>query len=364
MNNERHYWVAFSYVPGIGPTRARQLLEMFGSLREAWHAPAEAVAQAGIDKRALKSLHEARKRIDIGAEVARLDKLGIAVLTWEDPIYPRLLAQLRHIDHAPLVLYVRGRLSEDDHWALTVVGTRRITAYGRQVTRRIVPEVAAQGVTVVSGLARGVDGEAHQAALEAGGRTIAVLPCGLDRIYPSEHRQLAARIVQNGAIITPFPLNTRPEAGNFQPRNRVLSGMGRGVLVIEGGHKSGSLITARYALEQGRDVLAVPGSIMNRSSDGPNKLIQDGAYPILHASDIMEAMQMEYVPDYVEARQTLPEMSDAEQAVLGVLTDQPTHIDDIAQRLQLPINQVSSTLTMLVLKGVVREVDTMTYART
>ena len=364
MSNERHYWVAFSYVRGIGPTRARQLLEYFGSFREAWHGSENALTQAGVDKRALKSLLEARQRIDIGAEVARLDKLGIAVLTWEDPIYPSLLAQLRSIDHAPLVLYARGRLTEDDHWALTVVGTRRITAYGRQVTQRIVPDIAAQGVTIVSGLARGVDTEAHRAALDAGGRTIAVLPCGLDRIYPPENRQLAARIVQNGAIITPFPLNTPPDAGNFQPRNRVLSGMGRGVLVIEGGHKSGSLITARYALEQGRDVLAVPGSIMHRSSDGPNRLIQDGAYPILHASDVMEALKMEYVPDYVEARQTLPDMSSIEKTVLGVLTDQPLHIDDITQRLDLPINQVSSTLTMLVLKGVVREIDVMTYART
>lgn len=360
---ERQYWVGFSYVPGIGPTRVRQLLEYFGTLHEAWHAPREALAQAGIDRRALKSLTEARQRIDPLAEMARLDKLGIAVFTWDDEEYPALLATLRSIDHAPPVLYVRGTLTPDDDSALAVVGTRRVTAYGRQVTPRLTEELAASGITIVSGLARGIDTLAHEAALGVDGRTIAVLPCGLDTIYPPENRRLAAQIVRQGALVTPFPLGTQPEAGNFQPRNRTLSGIARGVLVVEAGKKSGALITAGYALEQGREVFAVPGNITSKASDGANRLIQDGAMPILRANDVLEALHMEQIAQHTEARRDLPPMSDTERAIVEALSEQPLYIDQIAVMSGFPVNEVSSTLTLLALKGLVREVDTMTYVR-
>ncbi len=360
---ERRFWVAFSMVPGIGPVRVRRLLEHFGSLSEAWHSPLDKLRSAGLDSRALEQMAQARQEIDPAAELARLDRLGIAVLTWEDDVYPGLLAQLREIDQAPPVLYVRGSLSEADEWALAVVGTRSISAYGRQVAHTLAADLAASGLTIVSGLARGVDAEAHTAALEVGGRTLAVLGCGLDLIYPPEHRQLAARIVQHGALVSPFPLGTLPEARMFAPRNRVLSGLARGVLVIEAGEKSGALLTAGHALEQGREVFAVPGNITARGSSGTNRLIQEGAHPVLDARDVLEVLQMEQVALHAQARSELPPVSGPERAVLECLSQDPLHIDELTRQCGLPVSVVSSTLAMLELKGMVRQVAVMTYVR-
>ncbi len=360
---EREFWIGFNKIPGVGPVRFRQLLDVFGTLGNAWHASREDLRQAGLDKRAIQSVLENRRLIDPRAELARLDKLGIAVLTWEDDLYPPLLSELRAIDQAPPVLYLRGTLDESDLWALTVVGTRSISAYGRQVAHRLAAELAANGLCIVSGLARGVDAEVHAAALEVGGRTLAVLGCGLDTIYPPEHRQLAASIIQNGALISPFPLGTRPEGKNFAPRNRVMSGLARGVLVVEAGDKSGALVTAGYALEQGREVFAVPGNITAHGSNGTNHLIQDGAHPVLSAQDILEVLDLERVAHYVEAAASLPSMSADEEQVMRNISNDPAHIDDLTRLCELPVAQVSSALTMLELKGVVRQVAPMTYVR-
>lgn len=362
--NERQYWVAFNQVPGIGPVRVRRLLEAFTTLSEAWRASEPALQAAGVDRRTLDNLREVRQRIDPQVELARLDKLGIAVMTWEDELYPPLLADLRASDQAAPVLYVRGTLIESDIWSLAVVGTRSISAYGRQVTHRLAADLAANGVTIVSGLARGVDAEAHTAALEAGGRTIAVMGCGLDTIYPPEHRQLASRIMLQGALISPFSLGTAPEAKNFAPRNRVLSGISRGVLVTEAGDTSGALTTAGYALEQGREVFAVPGNITAQGSSGTNRLIQDGAHPVIAADDILDVLNMERIAQHKEAQVSLPSMSPSEQTVYQSLTRDPLHIDDLTRACGIPVFQVSSALTMLELKGLVRQVAYMTYVRT
>jgi DNA processing protein len=360
---ERQFWVAFNKVPGIGPVRVRRLLECFGSLAEAWQAPLQSLEDAGLDRRALDNFAEARRVTDPAVELARLDKLGIAVMTWEDELYPTLLAELRQIDHAPPVLFVRGSITEADQWALTIVGTRSISVYGRQVTHQLAADLAVNGLTIVSGLARGVDAEAHSAALEAGGRTIAVLGCGLDTIYPPEHRQLAAKIVQHGALVSPFSLQTAPEGKNFAPRNRVLAGLSRAVLVTEAGEKSGALSTAGYALEQGREVFAVPGNITAHGSNGANRLIQDGAHPILSAEDILEALNLERVTHFVEAQASLPSVNETENIIYGCLSREPLHIDDLTRQCGLPVAQVSSALTMLELKGLIRQVGTMTYVR-
>jgi DNA processing protein len=360
---EREFWIAFNKIPGVGPVRFRLLLAAFGTLRNAWQASLDDLSQAGLDRRAIQSVSENRRLIDPGAELARLDKLGIAVLTWEDDLFPPLLSELRPIDQAPPVLYVRGTLEESDIWALTIVGTRSISAYGRQVAHRLAADLAANGLCIVSGLARGVDAEAHTAALEVGGRTIAVLGCGLDTIYPPEHRQLAARIIRNGALISPFALGTRPEGKNFAPRNRIMSGLARGVLVVEASDKSGALVTAGYALEQGREVFAVPGNITAHGSNGTNRLIQDGAHPVLDAQDILEVLDLEQVARYVEAASQLLSMSAEEEKLLKHISDNPTHIDELTRLSNLPVSQVSSTLTMLELKGVVRQVASMTYVR-
>jgi DNA processing protein len=361
--SERRYWVGFSLVKGIGPVRVRQLREHFGSLREAWQASPPALREAGLDRRALRSLAETRQQVDLDAELARLDKLGIAVLTWDDEDYPALLAELRPVDQAPPVLYLRGSLAQRDEWAVAVVGTRSVTPYGRQVTRHLAGDLAANGLTIVSGLARGVDAEAHLAALEMGGRTVAVLACGLDTIYPPEHRSLAARIVQQGALMSLFPLGTQPVAANFAARNRVLSGLARGVLVTEAGDKSGALITAGYALEQGREVFAVPGNITAHGSAGTNHLIQDGAHPVLDARDVLDVLNLERVAQYADARQVLPPVSDTERAVVEGLSADPLHVDELTQRCGLPVAAVSSALVTLELKGMVRQVGPMTYVR-
>ncbi|MBN1313030.1 MAG: DNA-processing protein DprA [Anaerolineae bacterium] len=360
---ERQYWLGFNLVSGVGPVLVRRMLERFGALSEAWHAGPDTLRTVGLDARALANLIEVRRQVDLDAELARLDKLGIAVLTWEDEDYPSLLAELREIDQAPPVLYLRGSLADSDEWAITVVGTRSVSAYGRQVTYQLAHELAANGLTIVSGLARGVDAEAHQAALKAGKRTIAVLPCGLDTIYPPEHRGLAAQIVQQGALMTPFPLGTAPKGTNFAPRNRMMSGLGRGVLVTEAGIKSGALVTAGYTLEQGREVFAVPGNITAKSSSGTNGLIQDGAHPVLDVKDVLDVLKLEGIEQFEEARASLPPLGGDEAAVLGSLSAEPLHIDELTRQCGLPISRVTSVLTLLELKGMVRQVGRMTYTR-
>lgn len=358
--SERQYWVGFNIVSGIGPARVKLLLKHFGSLRDAWLAPKDQLQSAGLKGRPLENLLVARRELDLSAEMERLDKAGAAVLTWEDTDYPRRLQQ---IDMPPPVLYVRGSIDEADDLALAVVGTRKVSAYGRQVTYDLVSELARHGLTIVSGLARGIDGAAHQAALDAGGRTIAIMASGVDIIYPSEHRKLAEQIMQHGAIVSDYPLGTKPEAGNFPPRNRIISGLAMGVLVTEAGIKSGALITSNYALEQGgRDVFAVPGNITARSSNGTNKLIQDGAHAVTSAQDIMEVLNLTSTIDYVEARESLP-ADEVERALLEQMADGPLHVDELGHRCGLAIDKVSSTLTMMELKGMVRQVDNMTYAR-
>jgi DNA processing protein len=287
----------------------------------------------------------------------RIDAVGAHVLNWESPDYPRLLLQT---NAPPPVLYVKGELREEDAWAVAVVGTRRASTYGGEVTRRLAGALARNGITVVSGLARGIDGVAHRAALEAGGRTIAVFGCGIDHIYPAEHRKLAAQVATNGALVSDYPLGTRPEGRNFPPRNRIISGLSLGVLVTNAGKSSGALITAEFAAEQGRDVFAVPGSILTQGSIGTNRLIQDGAKLVTGAEDILEELNLMMVAEQTQARQVLPE-DETEAALLNHLSAEPTHVDELQQQVDLPISQVTSTLALMELKGMVRQVGGMKY---
>jgi DNA processing protein len=286
-----------------------------------------------------------------------IEQQGITVLTWEDELYPR---RLKEIDQPPPVLYTRGELVETDEWAVAIVGTRRVTAYGRQVTEEIAGALARNGVTVVSGMARGVDTIAHRAALSAGGRTIAVLGNGVDRVYPPENRKLAADIIQQGALISDYPLGTPPEGINFPPRNRIISGISLGVVVVEAGVTSGALITAGFAADQGRDVFAVPGNIMAPQSEGTNRLIQDGAQPLLDPQNILDALNLTMITEHRTARVMLP--ADATEARLfKALGAEPMHVDEIRAKTDLPIEQVSSTLALMELKGMVRQVGGMNY---
>ena len=287
----------------------------------------------------------------------RIQSLGIQVLTWQDEQYPRRLGEM---DQSPPVLYLRGQLLPDDDWAVAVVGTRRTTSYGRQVTEEVSNTLGRSGITVVSGLARGIDAIAHQSALAAGGRTLAVLGSGVDQIYPPEHRSLAEQIMEHGAILSDYPPGTPPDAANFPPRNRIISGLARAVVVIEAGVGSGALITAAFAAEQGREVFAVPGNINAVQSKGTNLLIQQGARPLLSPQDILETLNLSMVSQQRTARRALP--ADAVEAQLySLLGHEPLHVDEIRALTKLPIEKVSATLALMELKWMVRQVGGMHY---
>lgn len=355
--SDLRYWLGFNEVRGIGPLRLRALIDYFGDVEQAWHAPVDELRRVGLDSRSLKNLLKARSDLDLDWELERVEAVGAQMVTWENPNYPRLLLE---IHDPPPLLFVKGELTEEDAWAVAVVGTRRASTYGREVTRRLAGALARSGITVVSGLARGIDGTAHRAALEAGGRTIAVFGCGIDRVYPPEHRSLAEQIAAQGALISDYPLGTPPEGRNFPPRNRIISGLSLGVLVTNAGKSSGALITAEFAGEQGRDVFAVPGSILTQGSVGTNELIQNGAKLVAEPEDILEELNLTMVAEQTKARQVLPE-DDTEAALLKRLSGDPTHVDELQRRMDLPISEVTSALAMMELKGMVRQVGGMKY---
>ena len=352
------YWIGFNRIPGIGPSRLAALREYFGELEAAWHASAASLRAVGLPHDALERLLYFRQRMDLAKELDRVEALGARVLTWESDDYPTLL---RQIDSPPPVLYVRGELLPTDEWAVGVVGTRHATVYGKDVARRISAALAENGVTVVSGLALGVDGIAHRAALDAGGRTIAVLATGVDSIYPTRHASLGMDITASGALVSDYPLDTRPDPGNFPPRNRLISGLSRGTLAVEAGERSGALITIHYALEQGRETFAIPGNIHSKASAGTNTLIQRGEAKLVTClADILDELHMNMVAEQREIRQAVPE-NDAERALFPYLSIEPLHIDELVRTSGLPTATVSSTLAMLELKGVVRRTDQMAY---
>lgn len=353
------YWLGFNLVKGIGPAKLQALLDYFGDLDAAWRANKTQLERIGIDRRAIATFFETRDEVDLDRYRAQVEEAGLQVLTWASDDYPRYL---REIPGAPPVLYVAGELEDVDRWAVAVVGTRRLTAYGRQVTRKLVSGLVRQQVTIVSGLARGIDAIAHQVAVEQSGRTIAVLGSGPDVIYPPENRPLARKIVLEGkgAILSEYALGAPPEAKNFPPRNRVISGLALGTIVVEAGERSGALITADFALEQNREVFAVPGNINSRASKGTNWLIQQGAKLVTCVEDVLEELNLTMVPQQAAAQTFLPESAE-EAALLEHLSPQPRHVDELSRASGLPSAEVSSTLAMMELKGVVQQVGGMKY---
>ncbi len=345
---------------GIGPARFARVLEVFGSAQAGWEAPLGDLRAAGFEDKLIQAIGRQRVKIEPEREMERLARSAVAALTLRDTDYPRLL---REIALPPAVLYVRGMLLPQDEMALAIVGTRRISTYGKQVTQRLAADLVGRGLTIVSGLARGVDAVAHTAALEANGRTIAVLGCGPDLVYPPEHTKLAERIAAQGAVVSEFAAGMPPEAGNFPARNRIISGLSLATLITEAPEASGALITASFAGDQGREVLAVPGNITQRTSVGCNKLIQNGAACITSAADVVDALNLHLVPQQLDMRALLPE-DPTEARILALLGDEPRHADDICQRSGLPTGTVTSTLMLLELKGLARHLGNMLYATT
>lgn len=357
LSDSKRFWVGFNHVKGIGAVRLRMLLQAFGNLERAWQAPVRELQAAGLSSKLVESLVKVRSEVSLDAIWEHIHKQGIQVLTWEDDGYPR---RLKEIDQSPPVIYVRGSIQPEDDWAVAVVGTRRVSAYGRQVTEEIASLLARNGVSVVSGLARGVDAAAHQSALNTGGRTLAVLGSGVDRIYPPEHRRLAESIQEHGAVVSDYPPGTPPDGINFPPRNRIISGLSLAVVIIEAGERSGALITAGFAADQGRDVFAVPGSILAPQSIGTNRLIQNGARPLLDPKEILEVLDLTLGLERREARQVLP-TDPTEAHLIKLLGREPVHVDDLRSQAGMPIEQVTATLTMMELKGMVKQVGNMHY---
>jgi DNA processing protein len=360
MDDDRAYWVLLCSVAGIGPIRFQKLLDTFGSARSAWHASDLSLAAAGLDRRTVEEIKRLRQTTTPDQILERLGKLGITASTLGDTDYPE---NLRQVADPPPVLFVCGTLEQGDAHAVALVGTRRATPYGCSVAERLATDLARSGVTLVSGLAKGIDTVAHSAAVRAGGRTIAVLGNGLDQVYPPENTALASRIVttQHGALVSEFAPGIPPDAVNFPRRNRIISGLSRLTVIVEAGERSGALITADFALEQGRDVMAVPGSIYSTASAGANALLKQGATPVTCADDILQALGTP-AEDNSLAR-AMPDLGPSEATVWQVLDNQPRHVNELVLRLPMPVGAVSAALTMLELKGFARQAGPMLYTR-
>ena len=358
--DDKKYWLGFNQVKGIGPARLQVLLNNFNSIERAWFATPAQLASTGVDARTIQSFVETRDRLDLDKVLAEAIASGVTILTWTSPDYPELLSQ---ISAPPPVLFVRGQLEPVDQWAIAVVGTRRLSAYGKVIARELVTGLVANGITIVSGMARGIDAIAHRTALEMNGRTIGVLGSGLDELYPPEHKQLADQIVKGqGAVMSEYALGTLPDGRNFPARNRVISGLSLGVVVIEAGERSGALITSRFAVEQDREVFAVPGNINSPVSIGTNRLIQQGAKLVTGIDDILDELNLRQVPEQTEFLSVVPASAE-EAAILSQLSTDPTHIDELCRKSGMPSSMVSGTLTLMELKGMVQQVGGMTYVK-
>lgn len=358
-SQELQYWIAFNQLPEFGPKRFSKLLNYFPSLETAWQAANGELIRAGIEEKITVKLVAKKSEIDPATELKKVDKQGLKVVTIKDEIYP---AKLKEISNAPPLLYCRGELFKpQDEFALAVVGTRKITPYGEQITQDLVLQLTQNGLSIVSGLALGIDALAHKTCLGAQGRTLAVLGNGLDSIYPASNLPLARRILDtNGLIMSEFPLGTPSFKSNFPHRNRIISGLSLGTLVIEARSGSGSLITASLALDQNREIFAVPGPINSSASKGPNELIKQGAIPVSSAQDILQALNLEKAKDFSKVREILAD-NEAEEIIIKLLDNTNMTIDEIIKKSQLDAREINSILVGMELKGKVRKITGNTY---
>jgi len=356
------YFVALNCLEKLTSLRFLQLLKHFANDAEKiWRANRAEWAMAGIKQEIVQEIWQMKEKIDPDEELKKVKKIGAQVLPITSMDYPQIL---REIYNPPPVLLIRGEfpLSADD-FSVAIVGTRVATSYGRQVTTEFAHELAVAGVTIVSGLAAGLDAVAHRATLDVGGRTIAVFGCGVDQFYPSQNSRLAMEILQKGgALVSEYPLGTMPSAYTFPQRNRIIAGLSRGVLIVEGREKSGSLITAKLALESNREVFAIPGSIFSETSMGPNRLIQEGARAVLSASDIFETLNFQDLPKKIEIHKVFTS-SPEEVAVLEALQKNPCHSDEITRKSGLAANEVVAILSLLEMKGLAKNLGGMNWVR-
>lgn len=351
--------ILLAHFPKITTKRYQKLMAAFFSLDAVWSAEFDDLKKTGWDDSIIHEFLTWKEKIDESKIQKILDQEGIHAITQDDPEYPALLKQ---VYDPPFCLFIRGALPPDTY-NLAVVGTRNFTSYGKQMTQELVAPLAEQGITIVSGLARGIDSIAHETTLTSGGKTIAVLGSGINdrHVYPSAHRDLAKRIVASGgAIISEYPPGALPNTYTFPLRNRIIAGMTLGTLVIEAKKKSGALITAEYALDHGREIFTIPHNLTAETGEGPNNLIKSGAKLITSHEDIIDALNLQDIAQYVTNNEILPD-SPQEAKLLAQLTREPTHIDKLIKQSDMSSPDVNATLTMMEMKGKVKNLGNMMY---
>jgi DNA processing protein len=356
MGEEIFYWLALSLTPGVGGIFIKRLLDRFGTPEAVFQAPLNELLQIeGLGEKVAREIQKGPVEKKVEKELYLLKEVGGKIITVKDESYPR---RLREIYDPPPLLYIRGDLKGEDELAVAIVGSRKTTPYGRWITEKMGQELGRYGITIVSGMARGIDSHAHWGALSGGGRTIAVLGSGVDVVYPPENRNLYKRIIDQGAVLSEFPMSSPPEGGHFPKRNRIISGLSMGVVVVQAGMESGSLITANYALEQGREVFAVPGNVGSDSSRGTHQLIKDGAKLAESSEDILE----EVLPQWRREREApqdverpVRDLTEEEKVLFEQLGETPLHIDVLIRESQFDPGKVSSLLLNLELKGLISQ---------
>jgi len=356
MAEDIFYWLALSLTPGLGSILIKRLLDRFKTPEAVFRAPIkELLGIEGLGEKVAGEIKKGPLKKMVERELSLLGKVGGKIITVKDDDYPKRLID---IYDPPALLYVRGELRREDGLAVAIVGSRKTAPYGRWITEKMGEDLARHGVTVVSGMARGIDSVAHKGAIQGGGRTIAVLGCGVDIIYPSENRNLFHQIIEHGAVISEFPMGSPPEGGHFPKRNRIISGLSMGVVIVQASAESGSLITAGYALEQGRDVFAVPGNVGAEGSRGTNRLIKDGAKLVESSEDILEEILPQWRREEGAAQEREargPDLAEDEEILYKLLGETPLHIDAIIRESQLDPGKVSSLLLNLELKGLISQ---------
>jgi DNA processing protein len=363
MHPQAKYFVAFNqFHEKIGPQRIKKLLGYFGTLENAWSASQQELQNAGLEVNIVTEFCAQRITIDPDKELEKLQKEKIQVITVLDENYPRLL---KEIYDPPAFIYMKGQILPEDEKAIAVVGTRMPSPYGQQVTSHLADQLSQVGLTIVSGLARGIDTLAHIAALQNKRRTIAVIGSGIDTatIYPPSNRHLAEQIAENGAVISEYPLGAPALKHHFPARNRIISGMTLGTLVIEAKEKSGTFLTVKHALEQNREVFAVPGSIYSQTSAGPNNLIKMGAKLVCNIDDILDELNLRNLTEQIQVRQILPD-NEEEAKILQLLSEEPTHIDKIVNDTKMDTATVNATLSLMEMKGKIKNMGGMNYVIT
>jgi DNA processing protein len=357
-------WLRLRFAPGVGSVRFARLVEAFGSPQKALAAPEAALAAVrGVGPQAAAAVARGQCEVDPAGQLDRLERLGGRLVRLDDPDYPE---PLREIYAPPPLLFVRGSLEPLAAGGVAVVGSRRLTAYGKRVAAELGRDLARAGLSVVSGLARGIDSAAHTAALAAGGHTAGVLGCGLDVVYPPENGPLIKEMAARGAVVSEFPLGTPPSAANFPVRNRVISGLSRAVVVVEAGLKSGALITARHALDQGREVFAVPGPVGSAVSQGCHQLIRQGARLVSSAAELTEPGALPPGPGHGRAQ---PEavasgaLPPDWEAVLGLISPEAVHVDVVVRESGLKPQEVTAILVSLEMEGLVEQRPGKYYVR-